>query len=199
LGSASANSGHLLIDALWSSAAGKRSVGTRRVLTTSLTRPSNGTPLVGWLVRYEVSGSPAAGFAPDGGPVVEVVSNAQGQATAELFQQQPAPGSNNVTIQVIRPAELGGSYGQRIVAGTGGSATTWTTGSNVSAPVAAPQAPVVVPQAPAVVPAPIAESPRAQIPGPSPRPSQPPHSAVTPVPSLQLSMQGRARPTSATR
>jgi uncharacterized repeat protein (TIGR01451 family) len=173
-------------------------VGSRRALTTSLTRTSNGAPLAGWLVRYEVSGAPTAGFAPDGGPVVEIVSNAQGQATAELFQQQPAPGGTSVAIQVIRPAELGGSYGQRIVAGIGGSVTSWTTASNVSAPVASPQAPIATGQAPiatgpapTLAPAPLAESAPTQAPAPSQPPLQSPsQSAAAPVPALQLSMQG---------
>lgn len=183
------------IDALWTfPPPANAPVGGRRTLTTTMTRRSSGLPLAGWLVRYEATGTPAAGFAPDGAPVVEVMTDLQGQATVELFQPQPAPGANNVTIQVIRPATFGGSYGENIVAGIGGAATSWTTGGNVSAPIEVPQspavvreAPIVVPQVPPASPAPVVESPPRQAPVPTAPPSQP---AETPVPGLQLTMQG---------
>ena len=40
--------------------------GTRHVFTTTVTRHSNQSPCEGWRVRYEITGGPPAGFAPDG-------------------------------------------------------------------------------------------------------------------------------------
>ena len=58
--------------------------------------------------------------------VVEVPTNDLGQAVAEIFQLQPSAGTNNINIQVIRPAELGSG---RLVMGTGTTHKTWTSGS----------------------------------------------------------------------
>ncbi len=101
-------------------------VGTRHVFTTSVMRHSDQAPCVGWLVRYEVVDGPAAGFAPDAAQSIEVASDATGQASAEIFQQQPAPGTNKISVQVIRPADLGGPHGKRLVVGRGTTLKTWT-------------------------------------------------------------------------
>ncbi|NUQ64852.1 MAG: DUF11 domain-containing protein [Pirellulales bacterium] len=97
--------------------------GSRHVFTTTVTRQSDHAPVAGWLVRYEILDGPAAGFAPDGATVAEVPSNASGEASVELFQQQPTPGTNRIAVQVIRPETLGG---QRIVVGNGATFKTWS-------------------------------------------------------------------------
>ncbi len=107
-------------------------IGTRHVFATTLTRQTDRSPLVGWIVRYQIMGGPAAGFAPDGGQVVEATTNALGQATAEIFQQAPAVGTNHVAIQIIRPAELSGGYGQRQVIGHGSTVKTWSAAGNLT-------------------------------------------------------------------
>jgi len=98
--------------------------GTRHVFTTSVTRQSDGSPCVGWRVRYEILDGPAAGFAPDGAAAIEVATDELGQASAEILQQEPAAGTNRVGIQVIRPAELG--RGRRLVVGSGATLKTWS-------------------------------------------------------------------------
>lgn len=100
-------------------------VGTRHVMTTTVIRQSDNTPIQGYRVRYEVQGGPAAGFAPDGAPTIEVPTNELGQASVELFQQAPAPGTNNISIQIIRPADLPGGDGRRMVLGSGATQKTW--------------------------------------------------------------------------
>lgn len=114
------------VDAQWAFPAPTvNPVGARHAFTTSLTRQSDGSPLAGYIVRYEVAGGPAAGFAPDGAPAVEVATNELGQATAEIFQTQPAPGTNQVNIQVIRPATIGGGT-RRVELGASSVMATWT-------------------------------------------------------------------------
>ncbi len=100
--------------------------GTRHVFTTTVVRQSNQSPCEGWRVRYAINSGPPAGFLPDGAPAVEVPTNVAGQACAEIFQKQPMHGTNMVSIQVIRPAELPGAGGQRLVVGSGTTTKTWT-------------------------------------------------------------------------
>ncbi|HEY1599205.1 MAG TPA: DUF11 domain-containing protein [Pirellulales bacterium] len=107
-------------------------IGTTHAFTTSVTRQTDHSPLVGWLVRYEITGGPAANFAPNGGQVIEVPTNDLGQATAEIVQQQGAAGSNAISVQIIRPAELSGSYGQRLVVGNGSTMETWAASGSLS-------------------------------------------------------------------
>src|SRR5262249_20723408 len=99
-------------------------IGTRHTFTTIVTRHTDREPVVGWRVRYEISSGPDAGFAPDGAKMVEVLTNDLGQASAEISQLHPGPGTNQITIQVIRPAEEAG--GERLVLGTGSTTKTWT-------------------------------------------------------------------------
>ncbi|MBL7133952.1 MAG: hypothetical protein ISS78_07640, partial [Phycisphaerae bacterium] len=106
-------------------------VGTRHLFTTTVSRHTDGSPCAGWLVRYEIAEGPPAGFAPDGTQAIEVQTDQLGQATVEIFQQQPAPGTNQVNIQAIRPAGVNGG-GKRLVVGSGSTLKTW------SAPVTAP-------------------------------------------------------------
>ncbi|HEY4313255.1 MAG TPA: hypothetical protein VGN12_27640 [Pirellulales bacterium] len=121
------------VDAQWSfPVPATNPVGTRHAFTTTVTRQSDRTPLVGWIVRYEITGGPAAGFAPDERQVIEEPTNALGQATAEIAQQSPAPGTNTISVQIVRPAELSGSYGQRLVVGNSVTTSSWTTAGNLS-------------------------------------------------------------------
>ena len=80
--------------------------GTRHVFTTTLTRQTNQAPLPGWLVRYEILDGPPAGFAPEGATVAEVATDDLGQASVEVFQNQPTAGTNRIGIQVIRRRRL---------------------------------------------------------------------------------------------
>ncbi len=108
-------------------------VGTSDVLTTSVLKQTSNSPLSGWAVRYEVAGGPPAGFAPDGQQAVEIPTDALGQASVQLVQQQPAQGTNEVRIQIIRPAD---ASGRRLIVGSGSTQRTWT--SDVSMQVTGP-------------------------------------------------------------
>lgn len=100
--------------------------GTKQVLTTTVQRQSSPSPCAGWLVRYEIADGPPAGFLPDGTQAVEVPTNPMGQASVELAQKAPAHGTNRVNIQIIRPGELPGANGRRLVIGSGSTMATWT-------------------------------------------------------------------------
>lgn len=98
-------------------------VGTRHVFSTWVTRATDKSPLSDWRVRYQIVGGPPAGFTPDGAQIVEVPTDAVGQASVELFQTQPQPGTNTIAIQIIRPASPGSS---RLVLAEGTTTKTWT-------------------------------------------------------------------------
>ncbi len=97
--------------------------GTKQSLTTTVSRQSNHCPRPGWIVRYEVACGPAAVFAPTGAPSIEIATNEAGQASAEIVQKDPSPGTSQVRIQVFRPAESGG---QRLKVREASVLVTWT-------------------------------------------------------------------------
>ena len=122
--------------------------GASQTLVTTLNRQSDHAPVAGWAVRYEITGGPEAGFAPDGAASIEIVSNAAGEAPAEIVQKQPAGGTNTIQIQVIRPAGTG-RLDRSIPVGTGSTLCTWTLADGAAAG-AAPPGPLAMP--PAAVP-----------------------------------------------
>ncbi len=117
-------------------------VGSRHTLTTSVVRQTNSSPVIGWRVRYEITGGPSAALAvggattPDGSQVVEVPTNEIGQASVDIFQLQPSPGTNTIAVQVFRPAGING-VGDRLLIAAGGTTKTWT-GEDLSIRVQGP-------------------------------------------------------------
>jgi uncharacterized repeat protein (TIGR01451 family) len=126
------------VDAQWSAAPpGVDPAGSRHTFTTTITRRTTGEPLAGWRVRYEITGGPTAGFAPDAGQAIEVPTNDLGQASAEIFQPKPEAGVSPILIQVIRPAGIVPG-GQRLVVGTAATEQSWT-----GAALAIPSSPAI--------------------------------------------------------
>ena len=97
--------------------------GTRRTLTTTVTRHSTHEPVEGWRVRYEIAGGPPAGFTADGASSLEVITNSLGEASAEIVQRNPTPGTTSVAVKVIRPAN---ADGEEFTAGQGSTLVTWS-------------------------------------------------------------------------
>lgn len=108
--------------------------GGRQLLTTTLTRSTDGSPIAGWVVRYEVVSGPAAGFGPDRQPAVEVPSDALGQATVELSQRGSENGVNQINVSIIRPADPAAGIQSRIALGSGITTATWGTGAVPAVP-----------------------------------------------------------------
>ncbi len=133
-------------------------VGGRRTLSTMLTRQTDNSPLAGWQVRYEITGGPLAGFEPDGANSVEVLTNSAGEAIAEIVQKQPAPGTNQISMQVIRPAGLAGQN-RPLPVGSGSTLQTWTSTEPAVRTEAAPP-PAAAPM-PAATPPPAVNAPPA--------------------------------------
>lgn len=102
-------------------------VGTRHTFTTFVNRQTDGSPIQGWIVRYEIVGGPRAQWASNGSTVIEVPTNELGQAAAEMQQAEQVSGTNQVNVQIIRPADANG--GRRFVVGSGSTTKTWTKAS----------------------------------------------------------------------
>jgi len=89
-------------------------VGDKHVLTTTVTRQTDGTPLVGWRVRYEILNGPTA----DNGQVVEVATDAAGRASVEMGQPSPGSGTVPVNVQLFRPSDPGNPNSKRALIGS---------------------------------------------------------------------------------
>jgi uncharacterized repeat protein (TIGR01451 family) len=112
--------------------------GGRQLMTTTVTRSTDGSPIAGWVVRYEVVGGPPAGFGPQQEPAVEVPTDSIGQATVELSQRGAANGANQINVSIIRPADPGRGIQSRIALGSGVTTATWGAGTAPAAPAANP-------------------------------------------------------------
>ena len=99
--------------------------GQRQLLETVITR-SDGAPLSGWLVRYEMLEGPEAAFSARGDTVAQVRTDGAGRATAELLPRSTMPGITTIGIQVIRPASGPGDLPEMVV-GQGTTAVNWST------------------------------------------------------------------------
>jgi uncharacterized repeat protein (TIGR01451 family) len=105
-------------------------------LTTVVTRQSNGTPIEGWLVRYEIADGGGALTGGGGGQAVEVRTDASGRASVDATPTASGASSTPVNIQLIRPAGFGGGDAPRLVVGTGSSLIQWNSGSTEYLPPA---------------------------------------------------------------
>ena len=79
-------------------------VGTTHVFETMVMQHSDGTPLAGYEVTYNILDGPGASFAESNAQSAMVLTDAQGIARVTLQQTQPAAGTNNVEIDIVRPA-----------------------------------------------------------------------------------------------
>jgi len=100
--------------------------GKSQVLTTTVTRQSDQSPQVGWIVRYEISGGAAAGFGTKRLQTIDVPTDASGEARAEISQDGGAAGVTQISVQAIRPADARGGFTQQYAAGRGSVQVTWS-------------------------------------------------------------------------
>jgi uncharacterized repeat protein (TIGR01451 family) len=113
------------VDARWQfppCASGR--AGQKQVLQTVVTR-SDGAPVSGWIVRYEVVEGPEAVLTARGDRVAEVRTDGAGRATVDLLPRSLEPGITTVAIQVIRPAARGDL--PQMVVGQGQTCVSWST------------------------------------------------------------------------
>jgi uncharacterized repeat protein (TIGR01451 family) len=105
--------------------------GTRHLLSTRVERQSDGSPVVGWRVRYTITSGPDAGFDPHGGATAEAVTDADGMGSVEIFQRQVGPGLNAINVEVVRPGEIAGTGGKQLVMRAGATSVNWVAGGSL--------------------------------------------------------------------
>jgi len=163
-------------------------VGERSTLVTTVRRQSDSTPIAGWRVRYEISGGPQAGFAPDGSTTIEVVTNEQGQAPVEVTQREMLPGTSQITMQIIRPAGLGGQT-DALPVGSGTVMQTWAAAGGAVAS-AAPTTTFPPPSTAFPAPSTTFPAPPATFPAPPSTFPAPPAAAAAPGPAAAPATAG---------
>ncbi|MEN1679238.1 MAG: hypothetical protein AAGJ46_06565 [Planctomycetota bacterium] len=101
--------------------------GQPHPLTTTITRKSDGAPIAGWIVQYEVSGAGGAALGYEAGQTAEAVTDNQGRATITVNPTDDGPGTATVNIKIVRPENAGAGGGPRVTVGEGVASVTWAT------------------------------------------------------------------------
>lgn len=146
-------------------------LGQSHTLTTTVTRRSDGAPLAGYAVRYEVIGEGAANLGYDEGPVTDVPTDAQGRASVEVSPTSSTGGTATINVTVIRPPQAGSAAGPELALGRGTVTLNWAAGGVVTPPPALEPALTTPGQSPPITP-PITTTPP---------PSTPPDTFAPPV------------------
>ncbi len=94
-------------------------------LTTRIVR-SNGAPVPGWIVRYDVADGPEASFGAAGVKSVAPTTGIDGSTTVELVPNTTTPGITQVRVQIIRPATGRGDPLDGKIIGQGLTSVTWS-------------------------------------------------------------------------
>ncbi len=74
----------------------------RHRLTTKIVR-SNGLPVAGWVVRYDILDGPPAAFGVANEQTIELQTDINGEANVELLPQSKDAGISQLRVQIIRP------------------------------------------------------------------------------------------------
>ena len=98
--------------------------GRAHVLTTTVTRRSNGTPVPGWIVRYEVAG-PGGSLGYSAGKSVDVTTDASGRASVEVSPTDVAGGVASVNMILVRPPVTAPFTSPQLEIARGAATITW--------------------------------------------------------------------------
>lgn len=165
--------------------------GRPYTLTTTVMRRSDGAPLPGWIVRFDVGGGAGLGY--EGGASTESTTDAAGRASVEVSPRDGGGGATTVCMTIIRPATGGPVPMPRLEVGRASSTITWgAAGIPVVPAPGLPGAPAMpapsLPSGPAapggiipLPPPPLAGTPPS-LPAAPPAASNPPPSPYTPAP-----------------
>jgi hypothetical protein len=171
-------------------------VGRPHVLTTTVARRSNGAPLPGWVVKYNVASGASLGYG--GGNTVEQVTDVNGRASVEVSPSDASGGVATVGIAILAPPSTAAGSAQPLELSRTTSMITWRTGiAPTPVPASAAPAPSLPPGLSPLTPT----QPQAPpAPGMSPPPTfAPPASPPTsPAPTSPYSATPPAAPTAPT-
>ena len=130
-------------------------LGQPHALVTTVKRQSDGAPIAGWIVKYEVVEGPTARLGYESGQVSEATTDAQGRASMQVSPTDDQPGMARVNVTVVRPAQSGSMPSPRLEVGGGEVVIDWTPTASV---VETPQ-PSLPDQGSTVIPAPFEPAP----------------------------------------
>ena len=99
--------------------------GQTQLLTTVVSRGTNGSPAPNWLVRYTIVSGPAAAFGADRAQTVQVITDANGRAPVNVQPLTTEPGVTQMRVEILSPS-LSGADGQPVVVGQGMTTVTWS-------------------------------------------------------------------------
>lgn len=99
-------------------------IGTTHEFATRVMKYSDGTPLAGYIVNYKIVDGPDGKFEPGAGTTASVKTDDAGFAKVTLHQAQPAEGTNNIEIDIIRPEDEC-TCAPAVHLATGHTAKTW--------------------------------------------------------------------------
>lgn len=114
------------VDVQWTFPAATVTGGGSQVLTTTVRRQTDGTPIEGWLVRYEVADGGGSLRGNESGQVVEVPTDAEGRASIDVTPTGSAGSTTRINTQVVRPARFADSNAPRLVIANGATTVNWT-------------------------------------------------------------------------
>ena len=114
------------VDVRWTFPSPQITAGGSQIMTTTVRRHTDGTPLEGWVVRYEVAGGGGQLTGGQSGQVVEVTTGPDGRASIDVTPTGSAGSVTQINTQLVRPARLGGRDFPRLVVANGASTINWT-------------------------------------------------------------------------
>jgi len=114
------------VDVQWTFPPPQITAGGSQVMSTTVRRQTDGTPLEGWIVRYEVAEGSGQLTGGQSGQIVEVVTGPDGRASIDVTPTGSAGSVTQINMQLVRPAGLGGSDFPRLVVVNGVSTINWT-------------------------------------------------------------------------
>jgi uncharacterized repeat protein (TIGR01451 family) len=165
--------------------------GRPHVLTTTVFRRTNGTPLAGWIVRYTVGTGGSLGY--EGGNTIDARTDAAGRASVEVSPAAAGGGVTQIGITIVRPQSIGPGTIPQVELARGAATITWSANAPAVAPglPLAPAAPSLPGPPPSLPPGPPPAPPQGPTPSlppsappaPSPMPSSGPPPAPQPVPA----------------
>lgn len=122
------------VDVQWTFPATTVTAGGGQVLTTTVLRQTDGTPLEGWLVRYEVADGSGSLRGNESGQVVEVPTDASGRASIDVTPTGSSGSTTRINTQLVRPAGFGNSNAPRLEIASGSTIINWTEGGDYVPP-----------------------------------------------------------------
>lgn len=100
--------------------------GQAASVITTVTRKTDGAPIEGWEVRYEVIQGDTARLGYQSGQTSVATTNAQGQATMQVTPTDDNPGTAVLRVSIVKPAQSAPMPSPQLELGAGECVVTWT-------------------------------------------------------------------------